>query len=132
MEAIEAEILAVNEAFYRAFRDRDVLAMELIWAKSVGVACVHPGMPAIIGRDPVLRSWKAILEHPQAPILECIGASVALLGTSSYLTCLEGRIGEAPRLVATNVFVLEGGRWRLVHHHSAPLAPSRASSPTRP
>jgi hypothetical protein len=25
-------------------------------------------------------------------------------------------------LVATNLFVLEGGRWRLFHHHSGPVA----------
>ena len=131
MEAIiEAEVRAANDAFYRAFRERDLSAMERIWALQSPVACMHPGMGVVKGRDSVLASWRGILRHPQAPILACSQVSVHLLGTSAFVTCLEGQAGKRARLVATNVFVLEEGHWRLVHHHAAPLAPS--AIPERP
>lgn len=126
MKAVEDEVTAVNEAFYRAFRERDPNAMEAIWARQAPVACVHPGMPVTTGRGPVLRSWRGILSHPDAPKLSCSNVVVHLLGTSAFVTCLEGTEGAAPRLVATNVYTLEEGRWRMVHHHAAPLAQENA------
>ncbi|MAQ15316.1 MAG: DUF4440 domain-containing protein [Sandaracinus sp.] len=122
--ALEAEVRAANEAFYRAFRDRDVDAMERLWAAEAPVACMHPGMGVVSGRAEVLASWRGILRHPGAPSLSCSDVLVHLLGTTAFVTCLEGQEGKRARLIATNVFVREDGRWRLVHHHGAPLAPS--------
>ena len=36
-------LLAANEAFYRAFASRDAEAMAGLWARTVPVACIHPG-----------------------------------------------------------------------------------------
>lgn len=121
---------AANEAFYRAFRDRDVAAMERLWAERAPVACMHPGMTVVVGRAEVLRSWRGLLGHPQAPSLACSHVRVHVLGSSAYVTCLEGNEGQPPKLIATNVFTLEDGRWRLVHHQAGPLSPS--SQPTEP
>lgn len=128
--ALEAEVRAANEAFYLAFRERDVDAMERLWAADSPVACMHPGMGVVEGRDAVLASWRGILRHPGAPSLSCSRVTVHLLGTSAFVTCLEGQKGKRARLIATNVFVREHGHWRLVHHHAAPLAPS--AIPDRP
>jgi len=128
----------VNQAFYAAFRDRDMGAMERIWARHVPVACMHPGMKVLLGRDAVMRSWRAILRHPGAPTVEASATEVHLLGTSAFVTCLEGSPGDTPKLITTNVFTREEGFWRMVHHHSAPLSPSalpqqkRASDPPDP
>ncbi len=54
-------VLFANEAFYRAFADRDIAAMEEIWASEAPVACIHPGWSPVIGRERVLASWRAIL-----------------------------------------------------------------------
>ena len=124
VQAIEDEVRAVNEAFYRAFRERDLAAMERLWASEAPVACMHPGLSVLMGRDAVMRSWRGILRHPGAPTLTCSQVEVHLLGTSAFVTCLAGREGEVPKLIATNVFTLEAGRWRIVHHHAAPLATS--------
>lgn len=123
MREIEAEVEATNEAFYKAFRERNASAMTALWARNVPVACVHPGMKAIEGHASVMASWRGILGHPQAPVMECTRARVHLLGTTAFVTCLEGTVGEPPRLVATNIFTLEEGRWRIVHHHAGPLSP---------
>ena len=128
--ALEAEVRAANDAFYRAFRDRDIVAMERLWAATAPVACMHPGMGVVTGREPVLASWRGILRHPGAPSLSCSEVAVHLLGTSAFVTCLEGQEGKRARLIATNVFVREDGHWRLVHHHASPLAPS--AIPDRP
>lgn len=126
MSALEDEVRAVNEAFYRAFRDRDLAAMERLWAEHAPVACVHPGMSPLLGREEVMRSWRGLLAHPRSPVLVCSQVRVHVLGTSAFVTCMEGSEGQPPRLVATNVLTLESGRWKLVHHQAGPLS---ASSP---
>lgn len=128
MGPAEDDVRAANEAFYEAFRKRDASGMEVLWAKSAPVACMHPGMKALVGRAAVLRSWRGILAHPKAPSLGCSDVSVHVLGTSAFVTCLEGAEGEGPRLAATNVFVHEEGRWRLVHHQAGPLSPAQVRS----
>ncbi|MFT5354497.1 MAG: ketosteroid isomerase-like protein [Polyangiales bacterium] len=118
---MEDTIKAANEVFYRAFREGDFAAMERIWASEVPVACIHPGMAPIIGRGAVMASWRGILAHPGAPALCSSAETVHVLGTSALLTCLEGEENGLPRLVATNVFTMENGHWRLCHHHGAAL-----------
>ncbi|NLY92416.1 MAG: nuclear transport factor 2 family protein [Myxococcales bacterium] len=133
MDPIERAVLDVNQAYYDAFLARDADAMERIWALSAPVACMHPGLAPIVGRAEVMRSFRGIFAHPEAPSIVCSQARAHVLGTSAYVTCLEGTRGEAPRLAATNVFTLENGRWRLVHHQAGPLtAPYPAPARKRP
>jgi len=70
--ADQAAVLFANEAFYRAFADRDVAAMTALWAESAPVLCIHPGWPPVHGSDAVLASWTRILRHPQAPDIACV------------------------------------------------------------
>lgn len=132
MDPIEREVLLANEAFYQAFRDRNVDSMAALWAKSAPIACMHPGMAVIVGRSAVLRSFRGIMGHPDAPTIHCSGARAHVLGTSAYVTCLEGTEGQEPRLIATNVFTFEDGRWRIVHHQGAPLSPQATRRSTPP
>ena len=135
MDPIERAVLDVNRAFYEAFLARDVVAMERIWALIAPVACMHPGLAPILGRDEVIRSFRGILSHPDAPSITCSDARAHVLGTSAFVTCLEGNAGGTPRLAATNVFTLEDGRWRLVHHQAGPLTsplPAKRERPAPP
>ena len=52
---LEAAVLFANEAFYRAFADRDMDAMAALWAADGPVACIHPGWPAL----PLVEPWAA-------------------------------------------------------------------------
>lgn len=119
----EDEVRATNEAFYRAFRNRDADAMASIWAEHAPVSCVHPGMDPIEGRDEVLSTWRRILGHRESPQLLCADVKVHLLSETAYVVCLEGMAHRPPALIATNIFVREDGLWRMVHHHAAPLSP---------
>jgi hypothetical protein len=58
-------------------------------------------------------------------------ATALVFGETAFVTCVE-ELRDA-KLAATNVFTLERGEWRLVHHHAGPMAsrsPSRRPSST--
>jgi ketosteroid isomerase-like protein len=78
--------------------------------------------PVLVGRDAVLGSWQQILRDVPPVAMRCDQAVVHLVGDSALVVCYEGN-GERPaHLTATNAFVREAGRWRMVHHHASPLA----------
>ena len=114
----EEAVLFANEAFYRAFHDRDVAAMEGVWASDGALACIHPGWPAILGRRDIMESWRGILGSPQAPSIQCRQPQALLCGDVAFVVCYEEIAGSY--LIATNIFRRQGRRWAMVHHHAAP------------
>ncbi|MCA9627119.1 MAG: nuclear transport factor 2 family protein [Myxococcales bacterium] len=122
----EEALLAANAEFYHVFRERDYERMDALWARESIVACIHPGAPALYGRGPVLASWRAILGSPDSPRIQCSGEQASLLGDAGIVTCVE-RVGRT-RVAATNVFVLERGSWRMLHHHASPIGIEEAEA----
>jgi ketosteroid isomerase-like protein len=106
-----ASVLFVNEAFYDAFRARDLSTMDAIWSQRQEVACIHPGWPPLAGREEVLRSWQGILGGSGSPEILC-------REPKAFVICYE-QIGRNI-LVATNIFAREGHDWRLIHHQAGP------------
>ena len=118
----EREVLRANDAFYAAFARRDAAAMDALWAREAKVACLHPGWEPLVGRDAVVSSWRRILLGGGAPpSIRCEGATAHVAGGMAWVICAEILPGGA--LAATNVFVHEGGAWRMVHHHASALPP---------
>ncbi|NQV47373.1 MAG: nuclear transport factor 2 family protein [Rhodospirillaceae bacterium] len=113
-----AAILFANDAFYIAFASCDYEAMETLWSESETIACIHPGWDALIGRDEVMESWGAIMENTGEMDIRCSHAKAHVFGSFGYVICYEGT--DEITLVATNVFVLEGSKWRMVHHQAGP------------
>jgi ketosteroid isomerase-like protein len=122
----ENEVLAANARFYRAFSEGDLASMNALWAEQAPVACLHPGQPLLLGRDAVLRAWREILEHQRGIELSSQEPRVQLFGDTAIVYCYEAVSDQPAHLAATNVFVLEGPAWRMVHHHAGPLAEPRA------
>ncbi len=120
-------VLFANEAFYYAFAGGDAAAMDEVWARDVPVACIHPGWNVLAGRDAVMESWRSILGSDRRPAIRSQGASAFLHGDVAFVTCYEN-VGQG-YLAATNVFVREGGAWKMVHHHAGPTAPPEAEEP---
>lgn len=116
----EQEVLFANEAFYRAFGDRDRRAMDEMWAREIPVACVHPGWGVLIGRSAVLESWMTLLANPRSPTPTCRAPRAFVYADAGFVICFEELQGNF--LLATNVFVRENGAWRIVHHQSGPTA----------
>ena len=112
-------VLAANEAFYRAFNQKDAGLMELVWAESEQVTCIHPGWNVLQGREAVLESWRAILSNPEQPRIVTGGATASFFGEVAVVISRELVAGSP--LVATNLFVQEGESWRLLHHQSGPV-----------
>lgn len=113
-------VLFANEAFYRAFADRDVKGMDSLWSRTVPVSCLHPGWGPLHGRDEVMASWTAILSSPGAPAIRPCAARATVLGDVALVVCFEG-LGDS-FVVATNLFMREGRVWRIVHHQAGPTS----------
>lgn len=126
-----AAVLFANEAFYLAFRNRDVAAMEALWSHHPAVACIHPGWQALIGREAVLESWRAILGGSNAPAIRPRAARASLVGETGLVLCYEEIEGSDGLLIATNIFLREGATWKLVHHQAGPtpLTPEQVEEP---
>jgi ketosteroid isomerase-like protein len=132
MTPTDLDVLEANASFYRAFSSADADAMEQVWAERHPVACIHPGWDVLDGRRDVIASWRNILESTEAPEVSCSLAEARVLGETAFVTCHE--VLPDGRLAATNVFVREDGRWRMVHHQASLIAPGqvRTRSPVGP
>ncbi len=113
-------IIAANAAFYAAFAAGDFAALAALWADEETISCIHPGWPAIIGRTAVLGSWRDILKNPERPQIVCAEPQAIVTADQARVLCIE--LVEGTPLVATNYFRRIEGHWRLVHHHSSPIA----------
>lgn len=114
-----AAVLGANESFYKIFRERDEAAMAALWARLVPVAVTHPGWQTVLGRPAVLASFHRIMSDPRSPWVWCHDPHVILPAEGvAVVLCTEAI--DANRLTATNVFVIEDGVWRLVHHQAGP------------
>ncbi|MCP5182045.1 MAG: nuclear transport factor 2 family protein [Pseudomonadales bacterium] len=106
-----------NEAFYLAFEAKDTRAMNAVWAQEHAIVCLHPGATPLVGREAVMASWQAILDNPNQGAVSCYGARGTLIAPGvCAVTCYE-LAGDAT-MIATNIFVEEGGRPRLVFHQA--------------
>ena len=63
----EEHALFANDTFYMAFAEKDIQAMERLWAADHATFCIHPGWPMIAGRREILASWRRILGNPEQP-----------------------------------------------------------------
>jgi len=112
-------VLAANRAFYRAFNDRDADAMELLWAPTGNMICLHPGQSPLTERADILSSWRGILKHPDSPKVRCTDEWVMGRPGLAIVVCRE--ILAESQLMATNTFVRLGDGWHMVGHHSGPV-----------
>ena len=118
----EAAVLQANASFYRVFTAGDYAAMARLWASQAEISCIHPGGNAIVGRSRVLETWREILRQPPGYTMRADHARAQVLGELAIVLCYEGNDDQPSHLAATNVFVLEDGAWRMIHHQAGPLA----------
>ena len=115
----KARVRAANEAFYAAFRDGDMAAMDAVWSRRPDVRVFHPNRRGVEGREKVMRSWRGIMRDRPPPEIHASGPVVILCRNSATVICFE-ELGYA-RMIATNVFLKEDGVWRMVHHQATRL-----------
>jgi ketosteroid isomerase-like protein len=113
-------ILAANAAYYRAFSAGDFASMSRIWADD-DLSCVHPGWMPLVGREPVIESYRAILTGPNRVRIAYRDDTAIVTGDEGRVVCIEIVAGSA-LLAATNIYRRVGGAWRMVHHQASPIA----------
>jgi len=133
----EEEVRAANAAFYAAFEACDLDVMAEVWERSDRVVVTHPGWPTLRGWQKVFGSWEAIFRNTSFIQFVLTDEQVVVCGATAWVTLDENILqaqgspdegGAADtaelsgsRVAATNVFVHDGARWRLVLHHGSPV-----------
>ena len=117
MSVVDA-LLFANEAFYRAFADRDIDSMDGLWSDREPIVCIHPGWDLLTGRDEVMQSWASIIGNPNSPDISCHAAVAHYSGDLGVVVCYEEPDGQF--LLATNMFIRDGRLWKMIHHQSGP------------
>ena len=116
----ETEVLTANAGYYQAFANADFAAMSRIWADD-NVSCIHPGWPVLIGRQPILDSYRQILRNPNQDRIEPRNEMVMVEGDKARVFCVEFVGGAA--LATTNLFKrVDGVAWKMTHHQASPIA----------
>lgn len=116
-------LIEANEVFYTAFAESNADQMEGIWSGQAEVTCIHPGWPPLDGMEEVMGSWRCILSAP-SPLIGISDAKAYQYENVGYVVCQEHL--EPGVLIATNIFLLENGNWKLVHHQAG-ISPSNMS-----
>ena len=131
------DVRSANAAFYAAFEAGDLDEMAEVWERSDRCRVTHPGWPTLAGWPKVAGSWQAIFST--TPFIQFVLTDERLLvvGDVAVVTLdenilqatgsrEEGGTGtdelSGARVAATNVFVRDGERWRMVHHHGSPVS----------
>jgi hypothetical protein len=111
-------VLFANDAFYRAFADANLAAMDALWARNTPVTCIHPGWHPLNSREQIMDTWRQVFASDRQAQLTCHAPEAFLMGEVAFVICYE----QLPHamLIATNIFHLEQQQWRLVHHQSGP------------
>ena len=121
------ELLAANEAFYRAFEKQDIEAMSEVWSKGTASFCIHPGRNALQGWDEIRASWAKIFKNADYMEIETKIMSAETSDNLGYVVLTEKlfQVVRGRRIVAqtmaTNVFEFMGGKYYLIHHHGSPI-----------
>ena len=112
--------LFANEAFYLAFTQKDIAAMDALWARRLPVVCVHPGWDVLTSRAAIVRSWRDILGNPRQPGMDFHLPKTHAYDALTLVTCYEELPGGI--CLATNGFVVEDDEIRMTLHHSGMCA----------
>lgn len=120
-------IRAANVAFYHASEQRDLEAMAELWATTLSISCIHPGWQPAVGREAVLASWGVLFEGTVSLRFSLKNVQIFVASETAWVVQLEeldmvrdGGERLQAVLLSTNIFVREGGAWKLAHHHASP------------
>ncbi len=120
-------VLAANEAFYRAFSNRDLRSMSLLWWQGSTSLCIHPGGQVLTGWEAIQASWSSIFSNTNSLEIELEIIKVEIDQALAYVVVREivwqssrGRKVKALS-IATNIFQKMAQKWYLVHHHGSPI-----------
>ena len=122
-----SEVLAANQAFYRAFEKKDIEAMSAVWSQGTGSLCIHPGRNVLRGWKEIRASWELIFKNTNYIEIDTDIIATEVRENIAYVVLVEnvlqvsgGRKAKAQSM-ATNIFELMAQKWYLVNHHGSPI-----------
>jgi ketosteroid isomerase-like protein len=98
--------------------------MKEAWHQTARVTTVHPLGEWAYGWEQVWASWEEIAQIARNGTIVARDIKIFVYGTIAYSTCVEDvsvTYGEAAvkwSANVTNVFLENGGEWKMIHHHS--------------
>ena len=118
------EILTVNQAFYDAHEQRDLVAMSRVWEHSDRACCIHPGWPILRTWPLIEESWRRIFAGAGRNQFIVTNAELHVLGDVAWVSLDENLVdaGMTGTVAATNVFARSGTEWKMILHHGSPVA----------
>ena len=114
------KIVEANNAFYRAFNERDIGAMSLAWSSDPFTTCIHPHSNVLKKREEVFESWRAILENPSQ--IKIISAIEHIHQYENMAVTVGRELAAGVPIAVTNSFIREDGQWKMLHHHASRVA----------
>ena len=136
METLKRELLAANDAYYRAFEKADPLAMDDIWSGGPDDICVHPGWELCLGPINVKNSFRRIFATGERLTIHLGSIRADIHGDIGRVTTVEHVYAPAHRamvgrVACTNLFLRVEGAWKMILHHGSPIhtAPTEAEEP---
>jgi len=121
-------------AFYEAFQRADLSAMRAVWLAADYIECIHPMGERLRGLEAVMAGWRRILEPGPVMSFELEDLSYTQSGSMSihtvteHITLRQGDQHLHSRVLATNIYLLTEGGWRLMLHHASPMPKEPAGS----
>jgi ketosteroid isomerase-like protein len=125
----EDQVRKASEQFYAALNrmaNGDASSMADIWSHSATVTTMHPIGGREVGWDEVRGPWAQVAElasggHGQVKLIDQLiqvsGDMAYEVGTEQGQFKLAGEQISIDQRV-TNIYRREGGKWKIVHHHS--------------
>lgn len=127
MSEKRTEVLAANEAFYRAFEKKNIEAMTAVWSQGTGSLCIHPGRDVLRGWKDIRSSWEMIFKNTNYIEIETDIIATEVRDNLAYVVLVEnvfqvmGGRRVKGQSMATNIFERMAGKWYLVNHHGSPV-----------
>lgn len=113
------DVLKANHEFYAAFRSGDFARMDALWARAHPVSVYHPNWAGIEGRERVMASWFDVMVVAEPPMVTIGDEMVIITGERAFVLCTE--TFENTSIIASNLFALENGDWKITHHQATHL-----------
>ena len=126
-ELTVTSLLAANERFYRTFEALDFAGMQALWEHGARTFCVHPGWPPLVGDEPVMDSWRRIIDHTGDIRFRLTAVTAHVAGELGIVTVFESISSEVADeqhtagAISTNLFAFDGAAraWKIFHHHTS-------------
>jgi len=121
-------LIAANDALYTGLNEMfkgNIEPLNNLWSHSETISYMGPFGESLIGWDAVGAEFSKVADMKLGGSISCVDMHAYLGSDFGYTTCVEeGENMDAdgnPVSVshrATNIFQLENGEWRLIHHHT--------------